>query len=394
MNNKKLIILLGSTLLILILLNIAIYKVFQNYTLKILNNVVNNVVAKYPELELDMVEAINNDYDKENILNKYGINKDTLMELASYQKIINNIVFITVFSYILIVTMVFFIYMTSVLKIKKEIKIINNYLREILKGSYELNIADYSEDELSILKNDIYKVAIKLKELSSYEHQERLYLMNTLEDISHQLKTPLTALMVTNDILKNNKLTLKEQKEFLNKEAKELEKMEWLITTLLKYSKLDSGTVKLKKENIKLNSLIDKSLESFSITLDLKGIEVMKNNLDFAVVCDINWTSEALANIFKNAIEHLAYNGVITVTGEDTPLYKKICITDNGSGISKKEMKNIFKRFYSSNNTKGSVGIGLNMAKLILEKENAKIEVESEEGEYTTFIITFIKHNM
>lgn len=392
MNTKKILLLIISTLLVLGVLNVVICVSYQNYNYKVINNVVSDLVLKYPELEEDIIDGIFTDKNSPDVLYKYGIKAKTFQELADYKKVRNNTILITVLSYIIIGAIFFLIYIVYILKIKREVKIINSYLNEILKGSYDINIADYNEDELAILKNDIYKVAIKLKELSSYEHQERVYLMNTLEDISHQLKTPLTALMVMNDILKDSELTKQERKDFLNKETRELEKMEWLITTLLKYSKLDSGMIKLKRETINLNSLIDKSLESLLISLELKEIRVVKKALDFDAFCDINWTSEAITNILKNAIEHLDSKGEITITGDDTPLGKRIYITDNGCGISKKEIKNIFKRFYSSNNTKNSVGIGLNMAKLILEKEQAKIEVESVEGEYTTFIITFAKH--
>jgi len=131
-----------------------------------------------------------------------------------------------------------------------------------------------------------------------------------------------------------------------------------------------------------------------SLALELKNIEIELKDLDFTLVCDKNWTKEALTNIIKNAIEHLDSNdGRITIKGEDNPLYESITITDNGPGIKKEDIKNIFKRFYSTNTTKNSVGIGLNMAKLIIEKQNGKIEVESELGRYTTFRIIFPKKN-
>ncbi len=391
MKNKKLLGLIFGTILILGILNIMVIKIYQNYTYKMVNNIISNVAKNYPELELKTVIRLIEGEATPNILDKYGIKASNLGEIVDYKEMQTKIIISITLAFFLVVLIIFVAYLFYRFKIKREIKMINGYLQDILKGTYEVNIANYNEDELSILKNDIVKVAIKLKELSSYEHKERIYLMNTLEDISHQLKTPLTALMVTNDILKNNKLTKQEQKDFLNKEAKELEKMEWLITTLLKYSKLDSGMVKLKKEEIEVEELIKSVLDDLSIAIELKEIEVFKEALNFDILCDINWTREALTNILKNAIEHLDNKGVITIAGEDNPIYKRISITDNGSGINKSDIKKIFTRFYSNNSNKNSVGIGLNMAKLILEKENAKIEVDSVEGEYTTFVITFIK---
>lgn len=393
MKTKSVIKTLVLSLIILIFLNIVIVKVYDYYFYTSLNSIVNNVVTAYPEAEEIVIDTILKKDNNSKILNKYGLNNSNLREIISYKELSIKIVLITSTCFLIIIVIFSVKQIFYNLKIKKEIKNINRYLQEIIKGTYELNIADYNEDELSILKNDIYKVTIKLKELSLYEQQEKTFLMHTLEDISHQLKTPLTALIVTNDILKDNNLTKKEQTEFLNKQTKELEKMEWLITTLLKYSKLDSGTIKLKQEKIKSEVLIDEVLESLSISIELKEINIIKEKLNFDLICDINWTKEAIINIVKNAIDHLDIKGEIIITGEKNPLYTSINIKDNGPGIKKEDIKNIFKRFYSKNTAKNSVGIGLNMAKLIIEKQNGKIEVESELGRYTTFRIIFSKKN-
>jgi len=391
MNLKKISIIAFSSILILIILNIVLLKHFDNYLYNNYNQVINAVIEKYPDAEKDIIDIIANKKSNFNYLGKYSIDNETIKDLIPYKSLRNKTILITSTFYLIIILSVVLIYCYYSFKLKKEIKTINRYLQDILEGNYNLNIADYNEDELSILKNDIYKVTIKLKELSEYERHEQTFLMNTLEDISHQLKTPLTALMVTNDILKNNKLTKKEQIEFLDKQMNELEKMEWLITTLLKYSKLDSGSVKLKKEKVQVHRLIESILDTLSIALELKEIELDISDLDFTLICDINWTKEALTNIIKNAIEHLNSKGKITIKGENNPLYQAIIITDNGSGIKKDAIKNIFKRFYSTNATKNSVGIGLNMAKLIIEKQHGKIEVDSVVGEYTTFKIVFSK---
>lgn len=394
MKTKNIFILFFISVLLLISLNTILLKTYDNYVYNSYSKVINAVVAKYPESEAEIIDILINNKNNSNILNKYGIETETLKEINSYKDVRYKTIWITSAFYLIILSGAIIVYCCYSLKIKREIKTINNYLGDILKGDYNLNISDYNEDELSILKNDVYKVTIKLKELSEYERHEQVYLMNTLEDISHQLKTPLTALMVTSDILKDNNLTKKEQSEFLNKQTKELEKMEWLITTLLKYSKLDSGSIKLKKENVKVSNLINNIIDTLSIALELKNIEIEVIDLDFNLICDNNWTKEALTNIIKNAIEHLdSALGRIVIKGEDNPIYSSITITDNGPGIKREDIKNIFKRFYSTNTAKNSVGIGLNMAKLIIEKQNGKIEVESEIGKYTTFKIIFYKKN-
>ena len=393
MKNKKIFIFLISSLLLLLILIFSLVKLYDFYVYESLNKLVYTLENVYPDMEIDMIDALKGIEDVPEVLAKYGIDPDTVSELGIYQDFRVDIVFLVIVVFLLFLLLFLFIYFWRDRKIKKEIHIINGYLQDILNDRYELNIAEYNENELSVLKNDIYKVTIKLKELSNYEQKEQQFLMNTLEDISHQLKTPLTALMITNDILMSHDLTEEERLDFLRKESKELEKMEWLITTLLKLSKLDSGQVKFKKEKVKAETLIDDALESLLIPLELKHVTVVKKNLDFNLFCDILWMREALTNVLKNACEHSLENGKITITGDDNPVYKSISITDNGVGIKKSDIKNIFKRFYSTSSSKNSMGIGLNMARIIIEKHNGKIEVESEVGKYTTFKIIFIKRN-
>ncbi len=197
MKIKKVLIIFIASLILMICLNVTLLKTYNNYVYNSYANIINLLVEKYPEAEAEIIDTIIESKPKFNILNKYGIDNNSLKNITSYQEMRKFIVLITSMFYLIILSNVIIIYCYYTLKNKKEINSINQYLSDILKGEYNLNIADYNEDELSILKNDIYKVTIKLKELSEYEKKEQVYLMNTLEDISHQLKTPLTALMVT-----------------------------------------------------------------------------------------------------------------------------------------------------------------------------------------------------
>ena len=206
MKIKKVLIIFIASLILIICLTVTLLKTYDNYVYNSYVNIVNSLVEKYPEAETEIINTVIENKPKSNILNKYGIDNNSIKNISSYQEIRIKIVLTTSMFYLKILSSVIIIYCNYTLKNKKEISSINHYLSDILKGEYNLNIADYNEDELSILKNDIYKVTIKLKELSEYEKKEQVYLMNTLEDISHQLKTPLTALMVTNDILKDSKI--------------------------------------------------------------------------------------------------------------------------------------------------------------------------------------------
>ena len=394
MRNRKFVFIILICIGLVILFNISLLKLYDFYVYQSLNKIIYVLEDKYSNIEGELIEALVNDGEIEDVLGKYGINENTINELDSYQDFRVKIILLVSSTFIVVLLFLLLIYYMYNRKLKKEVRVINQYLQDILNDNYELNIADYNEDDLSVLKNDIYKVTIKLKNLSNYEQREQQFLMSTLEDISHQLKTPLTALMITNDILVNNDLSKEERKEFLMREAKELEKMEWLITTLLKLSKLDSGAVKFKKEKVRVEELIDEALESLLVSLELKKVKVIKKHLDFNLICDRAWMREALTNILKNAYEHVLENGNIIINGEDNPVYKAIIITDDGVGIKKEEIKNIFKRFYSASSSKNSMGIGLNMARIIVQKHNGKIEVTSEPGKYTTFKIMFMKRNL
>lgn len=389
MKNKILIVLGIITLLGLIFLNLGIVKIYEKNIYKTYARITTYVSNIYPEEEVNIIKMLEEERD-DSTLKKYGIEEDNISSLKEIKNNKIKIIILTSSSYCFLIAFIILFYLKYRHKLSKEILTINSYLLEILNGNYEINIADYKENEISILKNDIYKVAIKLKELSLYEKREKVFLMETLEDISHQLKTPLTALTINNDILKSNDLTVKERQEFLRKQERELARIEWLITTLLKVSKLNSGEVKLKKDKVSASILIVDALEPLLIPLELKSANVLKENLDFNISCDKNWTIEALTNILKNACEHIKLNGEITIIGDDNPLYASISIKDNGEGISKKEIKNVFKRFYSTNSN-NNFGIGLHMAKVIMEHQNGEIEVTSEKGKYTYFKVIFKK---
>ena len=234
-------------------------------------------------------------------------------------------------------------------------------------------------------------MTVKLKEQSELLIKEKKYLEETLQDISHQIKTPLTSMYMINDILTNEK-DENIKKEFLIKNKNQIERIEWLVTSLLKLSRLESGTVKLKKEKIELNKLIDKAIEPINVLLELKDIKLIKSIEDTNINIDINWTVEALLNIIKNACEHT--KDKIEIIGSTNPLYTEIKIVDNGIGINKKDIKHIFERFYKGSHNKESIGIGLNMSKKIINLQNGIIEVFSKEGVGSTFIIKFYKNNL
>ena len=270
---------------------------------------------------------------------------------------------------------------------------LSDEIDRILYGEEHWNLDEYSEGELAILQDKVRKLVIRLREQADQLQKEKNFQAEMMADISHQLKTPLTSLFVFNEILKQDNLDLKTRKEILEKSEKQLERIKWLITSLLKMSQLDSGSITLQKDKVNLQKLINESCEPFLISLDLKNVKLQINiDKKAFIICDKNWTIEAISNIVKNALEHVKENGTITIQSITNPIYLKLEIIDDGEGIKAEEINHIFERFYHGNKNKDSIGIGLNMTKMIIEKQKGHIEVESKLNKGTKFSIYFY-HN-
>lgn len=273
----------------------------------------------------------------------------------------------------------------------KNLNDLNDYLSLVCKGIYDMNIDDNTEGELSILKNNLYKVITLLQSQNEYLKNDKLYLADSIADISHQLKTPLTSMMVMCELLENEENPDK-RREFVTVINNQLSKMKWLITNILKISKLDADATEFKRDEVSISKVLDDSLKPFALTAELKNIIIENKSNDFVFNGDENWTAEAVSNIVKNCLEHTNDGGKITIASDSTNLYNKLTISDNGCGIAEEDLPHIFERFYhGKNSSKDSVGIGLALAKTIFEKENASVTVESEQGKGSAFEIIFYK---
>lgn len=273
----------------------------------------------------------------------------------------------------------------------KNLNDLNDYLSLVCKGIYDMNIDDNTEGELSILKNNLYKVITLLQSQNEYLKNDKLYLADSIADISHQLKTPLTSMMVMCELLENEENPDKRQ-EFIAVINNQLSKMKWLITNILKISKLDADATEFKREEVSISKVLDDSLKPFVLTAELKNIAIQNGANDFVFNGDESWTVEAVSNIVKNCLEHTNDGGKIIIASDSTNLYNKLTISDNGCGIAEEDLPHIFERFYhGKNSSKDSVGIGLALAKTVFEKENASVSVESEQGRGSVFEIRFYK---
>lgn len=271
----------------------------------------------------------------------------------------------------------------------RKIGALNRYLARVLSGDYALEIGRNEEGELSILQNNICKTTVMLREKNEQLEKEKTYLTDMLANISHQMKTPLTSVMMMNELLSAEGSEEKRQ-EFIEIEKRQLEKMNWLIQTLLKLSRLDAGTVLLTPAEVPVSELIRESLSPFLIRLDVQKITVCVKDHGITLSVDENWTAEALRNIIKNCIEHMKPGGTLTFETEENKLYRTIRIRDTGCGIPGQDLPHIFDRFYRGRDASAdSVGIGLSLSRTIIEKQRGCILVSSEAGKGSCFEIRF-----
>lgn len=273
-----------------------------------------------------------------------------------------------------------------------QLRKLSQKLVQIRKGDYSMDIRDNKEGELSILKNDIYKVTTMLSEHNKQMQNDKIALSNSLSDISHQLKTPLTSMTVMTDLLSSQELPTEKRIQFTNELKNQLQRMEWLLSSLLKLSKIDAGTIQFKQETVNCQQLLQQVSAPFLIPMELKEQTFKIKGADFSFVCDQNWTAEALINILKNCIEHTPTGGSIQIICSDNPLFTQIEISDTGCGIDKSDLPYIFNRFYKGKNASSdSVGIGLAMAHSIIEAQNGTIHVKSALNKGSQFTIQFFK---
>lgn len=307
--------------------------------------------------------------------------------LATFS-LIQPVLLISLTSLVLIVCSIAFTYWRY-----NEIKKLSGYLRKMGSGGTSLDIRDNYEGELSILKNEIYKVTLMLSEHKKMLQRDKVHLTDAISDISHQLKTPLTSMMVMADLLSASTLSEGKRKEFTKNIQVQLERIEWLVSSLLKLSKLDAGTIVFKKDQVNVKQLIEKSVESLLIPMDIKDQKLLiDGESDVSFLGDFHWTGEALINVLKNAVEHTKEGGEIRIQYAENPLFTEISVEDNGKGIAKSDLPYVFKRFYKGKNaSEDSVGIGLAMAHSIITRQNGTLEVKSAEGVGTTFLFKIYK---
>lgn len=375
--------------------NIYEYKEYtQNFNKK-MASIIELIQSKYPEISTDeIVEIVNSkEIPQNNLLKKYGIDLEKKTIILENNKTNNKFMKIEVsiiFIGSIILLLIFILYERNQ---DKEIDEITKYLEAINNKNYTLKIDENSEDELSILKNELYKVTVMLRENASNSLKDKINLKIALEDISHQLKTPLTSILIILDnLIDNPEMDYQTRVEFLHDLKRESIRIQSLIQSILKLSKFDSNTVQFIKQDIYLKQIVDEAIKNTESLADLKNIKInVEENKKIKLNCDLLWQTEAVTNILKNCIEHSSENTKIDIKYNNNSVYSYITITDYGEGISKEDIPHIFERFYRGKNSANeSIGIGLSLSKTIIESNNGIITVESNNNK-TTFTIKYFK---
>ncbi|MBY2477101.1 HAMP domain-containing histidine kinase [Clostridioides difficile] len=362
--------------------------------------IIGTLSSKYPNLEREIVDIItqgksirNIDYG-ERILSKYNYDKSIKINT---EPIISKLVLETIKTNIILVCIIFILIF---ILIASYFKVMYNDLSDMTKYVYyssegkSFNMKNKNQEgQIGLLKTELLKMTTILNEKVELLKSEKIFLNNTISDISHQLKTPMTSLIMLNDLLYND-VPYEVKIDFLDKIKNQLNRMDWLIKSMLKLSKVEAKVIKFKKDKIKFSELIHRAMQPMKIPMEIKNQKLtIEGNDNVSYIGDIDWSVEALVNIIKNCIEHTPEFGNISMAYKENPLFSELIIKDDGEGIDKKDIPHIFKRFYRgrSSSKEDSVGIGLAMSKSIIESQNGDIYVNSEKGKGTEFHIIFHK---
>lgn len=400
---KKLVFGMGLFLAAAVLLANLGMGVFKNqmrreYT-ALAAGVLENVRRAYPQVSetelFRLLDAPKSTKEGQSLLAKYGIFAEygsrTLesqeKRLLYFQAGMNVFLLLILFLGILAIV----VYLQ---KRQRKIEELRHYMEKLSRGNYSLNLEENASDELSGLRNEVYRLTVQLRESAALEQRRRQALADSVANISHQLKTPMTSMTILLDNLaENEEMDQITRHRFLSEVRRQLTGMSWLIATMLKLSRLEAGVVELQRAPVEAEQLVEKCIVRLQTAAEWKEVCLrVKLQPGAALNVDENWTAEALCNIMKNAIEHSPAGSSVQISAVENEVYTEIRVADSGIGISMEEREKLFQRFYrGSNAVQDSIGIGLALAKEVVEQQHGHIQVESQEGEGTVFSLKFMK---
>jgi signal transduction histidine kinase len=263
-----------------------------------------------------------------------------------------------------------------------------NTLKRVNSGDYVLQADESDEGELSILQSELYKTTLTLREQSERLKKEKEQLAVSLSDISHQLKTPLTSMFVMTDLLCDSSLADAQRRAFTARLRAQLERLQWLVESLLKLSKLDAGTAELSVRQVEPDELLEKACAPLRIPAELENLTLRAESDGKSIACDPNWTTEALVNLLKNCVEHTPEGGEVDIRAETNPLYTQVTVRDTGPGFAAADLPHLFTRFYRGRNAgEGGVGIGLAMARSIAQSQGGTLTAQNAPNGGALFIL-------
>lgn len=400
---KKLILMLAVFLVAIILLANISLGAFRNqmrreYTV-LAAGILENVRREYPQVDeerlFQLLKTPEPTEEGEALLARYGIfseygsrTLDSQEErLWHFQAGMNLFLILTLFLGILTIV-------AYLQRRQRRIEELQHYMEKLSRGNYRLELEENADDELSGLRNEVYRLTVRLREFAALEKRRRQALADSVANISHQLKTPMTSMTILLDNLtENEEMDRITRHRFLSEVRRQLTGMSWLIATLLKLSRLEAGVVELQREYVEAGQLVEACAARLQTAAEWKEVCLeVRLQPGVSLKVDENWTVEALCNIVKNAIEHSPAGSSVQIAVSENEVYTEIRVEDSGTGISGEEREKLFQRFYrGSNAAEDSIGIGLALAKEVVEQQHGHIQVESREGEGTVFSLKFMK---
>lgn len=355
--------------------------------------IVGTVAQKYPQAEAQVVQDLRSPGANSvnlgtQVLEKYGLGDQSGAETGVAVGLLARLLQVGLALVGLVCTGFVLLLVRYQRAVSAQVAGLSAYLRRIDAGDYSLDVRDNGEGSFSLLKNDLYKVTVRLREQAELLQKDKTALSNLIADISHQIKTPLTALGVLVDLLADDPPEA-DRRVFGQRLRTQLGRIQWLVAALLKLARLDAGTAAFRSKPVALRELVQHALEPLQIPLEIKNQCLEVHGDDSASFTgDFNWSAEALTNVVKNCVEHTPEGGKIEISYGANPMYAEIIVSDDGEGIASRDMPTIFNRFYRGENaSENSVGIGLALAKAIFNAQGGDIAVHSRPGVGTSFNI-------
>jgi signal transduction histidine kinase len=401
--SSMLLLVVNVVFFIFILISLRVYNEdLKDKYIKSVGAIASRIIEKSPEIEKEIMPLVTKEVSNtealkgEKLLQQYGVSKN--LENVLFPNINITLMktsFTTLLIFLFMCSLLFYLNYKQHELLYEKIRKLTEGAKQVIEGDYNININENREGDISKLAVSFNSMKDIIRNNIGELEKEKQFLADLLSDISHQLKTPISSMIVYNDILMNKELSKEQRDTFLLNTKNQLSRMTWLIQSMLKLAKLDAKAIELSLENQNLNETICEAIDAVESRAEQKKVRINfnpKEEVNFEH--DRLWLEEALINIIKNGVEHTEKGGEINIGVHENALYRRLIIEDTGEGISEEDLPHIFKRFFKVKSSRKSdaVGIGLALAKTIIEQHNGIIEVSSRIGQGTKFTITFLKY--